>query len=74
MWLPISSSLTFAIWHQYSGEPQKVKEDREEDVAEVSPAGMRLQISKGIKDSAEKFLLFVSLTICWCWHQGCGTH
>lgn len=39
MWLPISSSLTFATWHQYSGEPQKVKEDREIDVPEVSAAG-----------------------------------
>lgn len=39
MWLPISSSLTFATWHQYSGEPQKVTEDREKEVREVSAGG-----------------------------------
>lgn len=39
MWLPISSSLTFATWHHDSGEPQKVTEDRGKDVTEVSAAG-----------------------------------
>lgn len=61
MCLPISSSLTFAIWHQQSGERQKVMKDREKDVPEVSPAGISLQISKGFRDSAENVLLFYTI-------------